>query len=104
MDEIAVLVLNYSFEPLHFTNGRRALLPSVQPPEGNSPPRRGGLDTPPRAGASQVRALDAPPQAPAPAFAARFLENVSRRRRRPGVLEGVSDPADLGVSAPRRPA
>src|SRR2546422_10754215 len=25
MDEIAVLVLNYSFEPLHFTNGRRAI-------------------------------------------------------------------------------
>lgn len=25
MDEIAVLVLNYSFEPLHFTNARRAI-------------------------------------------------------------------------------
>jgi len=25
MDEIAVLVLNYSFEPLHFTNARRAV-------------------------------------------------------------------------------
>jgi 5-methylcytosine-specific restriction endonuclease McrA len=26
MDEIAVLVLNYSFEPLHFTNARRAIM------------------------------------------------------------------------------
>src|SRR2546428_10303401 len=25
MDEIAVLVLNYTFEPLHFTNARRAI-------------------------------------------------------------------------------
>src|SRR5207244_1775851 len=25
MDDIAVLVLNYSFEPLHFTNARRAI-------------------------------------------------------------------------------
>src|SRR3972149_303987 len=25
MDDIAVLVLNYSFEPLHFTNARRAV-------------------------------------------------------------------------------
>ncbi|HEV8437908.1 MAG TPA: HNH endonuclease, partial [Methylomirabilota bacterium] len=25
MDEIAVLVLNYSFEPLHFTNAKRAI-------------------------------------------------------------------------------
>ena len=25
MDEVAVLVLNYSFEPLHFTNARRAV-------------------------------------------------------------------------------
>ena len=25
MDEVAVLVLNYTFEPLHFTNARRAI-------------------------------------------------------------------------------
>src|SRR4026208_2047525 len=25
MDEIAVLVLNYTYEPLHFTNARRAI-------------------------------------------------------------------------------
>ena len=25
MDDIAVLVLNYTFEPLHFTNARRAI-------------------------------------------------------------------------------
>src|SRR5205807_1814882 len=85
MDEIAVLVLNYSFEPLHFTNGRRGL-PSLQPQEGKSPPRRGGHATAPRAGASQVRVLDAHAQAPARAFADRFLAQVSRGGRRPGVL------------------
>src|SRR5207247_8530090 len=65
---------------------RRRGLPSLQRKEGKSPPRRGWHATTPRAGASQVRVLDAHAQAPARAFADRFLAQVSRGGRRPGVL------------------
>src|SRR2546428_2336855 len=41
MDEIAVLVLNYTYEPLHFTNARRAitLLLAGKAEAGEAPPR-----------------------------------------------------------------
>ena len=40
MDEIAVLVLNYTYEPLHFTNAKRAitLLLAARPRASRPPP------------------------------------------------------------------
>src|SRR3989449_372487 len=79
MDEVAVLVLNHTFEPLHFTNARRAitllLAGKAESVEGS--PRV--IRSPSRAFPPQVRLADAHAEPPARALAAGSVAQVPGR-------------------------